>query len=216
MFSSFGGSKDKKAQAAKGGAAGEAALKAQREREEALRVITQHQAAVKKPMEQMHSVAGSQYWRYGYMGGTLLTAGALTFAISSKFPVFASVGSIASLGLGFVGGPKLHEFHVMALRQQVVKELDASIAALDAAGEKARADNKTSTSNAAAKEYGEALQLMRATRDEVLPPGMTITGGVDEETAKKAADLDGRVDQLLDAYAKRRGSLPADAPSAKA
>uniref|UniRef100_A0A7S1QRZ8 Uncharacterized protein n=1 Tax=Neobodo designis TaxID=312471 RepID=A0A7S1QRZ8_NEODS len=101
----------------------------------------------------------------------------------------------------------MHEIHVMALRQQVVKDLDSSITALDEADQKAGGKQPV---------YKDALKTMRATRDEILPPGMTITGGVDEEAAQKAGDLDGRVDQLLEAYQKRRGSLPADAPAVKA
>lgn len=197
MFSSFGKDKNSKNQKAAGTAE---QAKLDLDRAAAAKTIVEQQAKIKKPMEQMHAVANNQYWRYGYMGGTLLTAGAATFAISARFPMFASVGSLASLGAGFIGGPKLHDMHVMVLKAGVVKQLDDSIAVLEE-GDR--------THGARCPAYLEELQTLRRMREEILPAGMSIAGHQDAEAAQKAVDLDGRVDEFLVAYERRRGSLPA-------
>jgi hypothetical protein len=201
MFSSFG----KSTAGAK--SSGKAPTKAEQEmaqvendRAEARRIIDEHHARIKPNMEKMHSVANSQYWRYGYMGGTLITSGALTFAISSRFPAFASVGSMASLGLAFIGGPKLHDTHVLALRTKTAVELDKAITAMETGD---------TLHGPRIPLYYEELQSLRKTRAEVLPMSMSSEAGA-HHAQQAAPDLDGRVDNFLAAYERRRGALPAD------
>jgi hypothetical protein len=207
MFSSLGKSDAKKA----GAKPVDAELaRTEADRAEAQKIIADQHAKIKPAMEHMHSVANSSYWRYGYMGGTLISAGGLTFAISSRFPAFASVGSMASLGLGYFGGTAMHNAHVMYLKTTTVNALDKAIDVISVA------DAKHGTRVPA---YYEELQTLRRTRAEVLPPGLVIRNGtIHAATAEDGAgaqapatDLDGRVDQLLESYQRRRGALPADA-----
>ena len=204
MFSNFGGKKAA-APAAKASPPKDAAAKQlDADRAEATRLVTECRTKIKKPMENMHNIADSQYWKYGYMGSTLLSAGALTFLISSRFPAFASVGSMASLGAGFIGGPKLHEVHVMALKMKVVKELDDTIEVLEA---------QDSKHGSQVPLYYEELQTIRKTRYDLLPAGMSITGQPIEGAEggkQRGGDIDSRVDDFLVAYQRKRGSLPAD------
>ena len=134
--------------------------------------------------------------RLSFLGGVELVSAFSTESLSlvSAFTTWTVASRIASLGLAGASAPLPFD----PLPACASSELEDSVALrlLKAGAGKIPA-------------YKDALKTMQATRDEILPPGMTITGGVDE-SAQQPADLDGRVDMLLEAYKQRRGSLPSD------
>eukprot|EP00742_Colponemidia_sp_Colp-10_P029209 GILJ01037016.1.p1 GENE.GILJ01037016.1~~GILJ01037016.1.p1 ORF type:complete len:120 (+),score=23.48 GILJ01037016.1:124-483(+) len=109
--------------------------------------------------------------------------------LSSRFAFLGNMASILALGTGFIIGGYLHQFHIMAAKQLVVRGIDASMP------EAQKRDEKYAPEGC--KEYSSYLTYLTNLKKQLQPD-------VQEMVKQASMTIDDRVDDIIAAYEARK------------
>ncbi|EPY30466.1 hypothetical protein STCU_04052 [Strigomonas culicis] len=150
---------------------------------------------IEKEMEKYNAVAQSTYWFYGYGVSCMLGTLAGSLALGNRIPLMRSYAGWIAMAGGYFGGKACVGTHTSYLLTGVVQQIDKEIV------EAQRLDEVNEHSIPDFTRRADALRNMKY---ELIP---SLPEAVEARSAKQDLTLDDRVDQLVDAYTKRKEAL---------
>lgn len=155
-----------------------------------------NRAKLKPLMEQINQFNGSKAWYYGYVGGSAFAGTAFFLILGSRFPAARTIGTWIGLAGGYYGGQYIHAAHGEWLKGKVVTQIDANIAETEKMRDKA---------GAGIPEYTQELTTLRRLRGDYAPAVELLLDGASGGQSQ-AKDLDGRVDDIIAAFERRKAA----------
>ncbi|RNF11972.1 uncharacterized protein Tco025E_06542 [Trypanosoma conorhini] len=155
--------------------------------------IENNRSLVRKAIDKYQSVAGSNYWTYGYMGGAMVTTMAACLSVGGRVPFFRNYASWISLAGGYFGGKAMLGVHNSYNLASVVRVINTSI------DETRKMDEQYGFS---ISEYAREVDALQQMKYELMPYSTEAIEARKHDV--KSMPLDERVDALVDAYEKRR------------
>jgi hypothetical protein len=208
MFSSYIANSSSPKGGASGSTAGSSGGKGAKEQQQqqaeaarkaALKEIADGRATIKPLMENMTSVAGSQYWNYGYRGAAMLTFFATSMTLSSRyFPSFSSSANIMALFGGYFAGGYMHYLHHSYCSAKLIMAIDAQVKKLRERDEQ--------TNGFASAEYSSEVDTLRRMRVEAHPRGLEVPDLASDDVKKPRSQMSEaeRVEDILAEFDRRR------------
>ncbi|KEG13483.1 hypothetical protein DQ04_00981130 [Trypanosoma grayi] len=156
-------------------------------------LIEDNRARVHKAVEQYQSVANSNYWMYGYMGGAMVATMAACLSIGTRVPFFRNYASWISLGGGYLGGKAVLGMHNSYNMTSVVSAINAAI------DETNRVDEQYEFK---IPDYAREVAALKRMKYELLPYTAEAIEARQNDVSKMS--INDRADALVEAYEKRR------------
>lgn len=151
-------------------------------------LIAQQNARLHGPLNKLNKFASSQYWSYGYMGGTMLSLFGLTSMLGVKMRIFASYGSWVAIAGGYFGGSWLHAYHRGRLTANAVSIVDSNLNELEKLNERYGQN---------VPEYGNEIRTAKGIRDQLAPPA-------NPKDSAASMDMDARVNSIVARFDKKK------------
>lgn len=158
-------------------------------------LISEGRGKLRGPLEMHQKVANSQYWSYGYMGGTMLVTMAACLTIGNKIQLLRSYSSWISLGVGYYGGKSIHGLHNAYNVANVVRVLDTNIEDMK------RLDAKH---GAVVSLYGKEVQALTKMKIELHPQSAEAQEHAQKVAAASSMSMDDRADELIAAFERKK------------
>ncbi|ESL08668.1 hypothetical protein TRSC58_03626 [Trypanosoma rangeli SC58] len=155
--------------------------------------IENNRSLVRKAMDRYQSVAGSNYWTYGYMGGAMMATMAACLSIGGRVPFFRSYASWISLAGGYFGGKAMLGAHNSYNLASVVRVINTLI------DETRKMDEQHGFN---ISDYAREVDSLQHMKYELMPYSTEAIEARKHDV--KSLPLDERVDALVEAYEKRR------------
>ncbi|EAN94735.1 hypothetical protein C3747_9g88 [Trypanosoma cruzi] len=155
--------------------------------------IENNRGLVRKAMDQYQSVAGSNYWTYGYMGGAMVTTMAACLSIGGRVPFFRNYASWISLAGGYFGGKAMLGMHNSYNLASVVNVINKSI------DETRKMDEQHGFS---IPEYAREVDSLKRMKYELIPYSTEAIEARKHDV--KNMSLNESADALVEAYEKRK------------
>ncbi|KAL7697056.1 hypothetical protein N2W54_001260 [Lotmaria passim] len=152
-------------------------------------------ARIKKSIDTYTAVANSNYWFYGYFGGSMMATMAGAMTLGNRWAFFRSYSVYIALAGGYLGGKACLATHSSILLGGVIKQLNHEIE------EAVRMDEQT---NHIVPEYLREVERFKQVKYELMP---SLPEAVEARARHTELTLDDRADALVDAYMKRKEAL---------
>nr|CCC94756.1 conserved hypothetical protein [Trypanosoma congolense IL3000] len=155
--------------------------------------IENNRLRVLKATEQYNAVADSNYWSYGYMGGSMMATMALCLSVGSRLPLLQRYASWISLAGGYFGGKVALGVHNGYNMKHVVKTIDEAIA------ETRKMDEQYGLK---IPDYAREVETLQRRKFELMPH---LPEAVEaRKNDFSSMSLDDKVNALVEAYESRR------------
>ncbi|KAH9593043.1 hypothetical protein LSM04_006234 [Trypanosoma melophagium] len=155
--------------------------------------IEDNRARIRRAMEQYQSVANSNYWTYGYMGGAMMFTMATCLTLGNRLPFMRSYAGWISLTGGYLGGKAMLGLHNSYNLASVVKVINTSIE------ETGKMDEQNEFK---IPDYAREVTALQRMKYELMP--YTPEAVEARKHDLNNMSLNDRADALVEAYEKRR------------
>ncbi|ORC91689.1 uncharacterized protein TM35_000052850 [Trypanosoma theileri] len=155
--------------------------------------IDDNRARVRRAMEQYQSVANSNYWTYGYMGGAMVFTMATCLSLGNRLPFLRNYAGWISLTGGYLGGKAMLGMHNSYNLASVVNVINSSIE------ETGKMDEQYEFK---IPDYAREVTALKRMKYDLMP--YTTEAIEARKNDLNNMSLNERADALVEAFEKRR------------